>query len=134
MAGWLSGIGRTVIVTWVTFASLAVNAGLAWGLVLGEWGLPRMGIAGAALATAIAQMVAAGMTSAQAIVAATGAAAEFIGLNDAGVLEIGRRADFIVLDANPLDDITNTRRISKVYLRGREVDRARLRAEWASQP
>jgi MATE family multidrug resistance protein len=61
LAGWLSGIGRTVIVTWVTFASLAVNAGLAWGLVLGEWGLPRMGIAGAALATAIAQMVAAGL-------------------------------------------------------------------------
>jgi multidrug resistance protein, MATE family len=59
MAGWLSGIGRPVIVTGVTFASLVVNAVLAWGLVLGEWGLPRMGIAGAALATVSAQMVAA---------------------------------------------------------------------------
>jgi len=58
MAGWLSGIGRTVIVTWVTFTSFAVNAVLAWGLVLGEWGLPRMGIAGAAIATVLAQMVA----------------------------------------------------------------------------
>src|SRR6185369_16203969 len=59
LAGWLSGIGRPVIVTGVTFASLVVNAVLAWGLVLGEWGLPRMGIAGAALATVAAQMVAA---------------------------------------------------------------------------
>jgi len=58
-AGWLSGIGRPVIVTGVTFASLVVNAVLAWGLVLGEWGLPRMGIAGAALATVAAQTVAA---------------------------------------------------------------------------
>lgn len=56
-AGWLSGIGRPVIVTGVTFASLVVNALLAWGLVLGEWGLPRMGIAGAALATVVAQMM-----------------------------------------------------------------------------
>ncbi len=61
LAGWLSGIGRPVIVTGVTFVSFAVNALLAWGLVLGEWGLPRMGIAGAALATVTAQMVAAGL-------------------------------------------------------------------------
>ena len=44
----------------------------------------------------------------------------------------GKNADFLVLDANPLDNIANTRRISRVYLRGREVDRAALRAqlEW----
>lgn len=59
LAGWLSGIGRAVIVTGVTFVSLLVNALLAWGLVLGEWGLPRLGIAGAALATVTAQLVAA---------------------------------------------------------------------------
>lgn len=59
LAGWLSGIGRPVIVTGVTFVSLAVNALLAWGLVLGEWGLPRLGIAGAAIATVAAQFVAA---------------------------------------------------------------------------
>ena len=58
LAGWLSGMGRTVVVTCVTFISLAVNALLAWGLILGEWGLPRMGIGGAALATVCAQMVA----------------------------------------------------------------------------
>lgn len=59
LAGWLSGIGRPSIVTLVIFISFVVNALLAWGLVLGEFGLPRIGIAGAALATVIAQMVAA---------------------------------------------------------------------------
>lgn len=72
----------------------------------------------------MADMVAAGMTPAQVLVAATSAAAEFIGLSDGGVLDAGRRADFVVLDANPLDDITNTRRISSVYLRGTLVDRS----------
>ena len=61
LAGWLAGIGRASAVTWVTFAAFAVNAVLDWGLVLGEWGLPRMGIAGAALGTVLAQAVAAGL-------------------------------------------------------------------------
>ncbi len=59
LAGWLSGIGRTVTVTWVTFISFAVNALLAWALVLGTWGCPRLGITGAALATVLAQLLAA---------------------------------------------------------------------------
>jgi len=63
LAGWLSGIGRPVIVTGVTFLSFVVNAVLAWGLILGEWGLPRMGIDGAALATVASQMTAATLYS-----------------------------------------------------------------------
>lgn len=59
LAGWLSGIGRPALVTAVTFISFAVNAVLAWGLVLGSWGFPRMGISGAALATVVAQALAA---------------------------------------------------------------------------
>jgi imidazolonepropionase-like amidohydrolase len=43
---------------------------------------------------------------------------------DAGTLEPGMSADFLVLDANPLDDIKNTRRIESVFLRGAAVDRA----------
>src|SRR5918996_765330 len=68
-------------------------------------------------------MVSAGMTPMQVIVAATRNSAELLRLPDAGTLQAGKSADFIVLDANPLDDITNTRRISAVVLRGAAVDR-----------
>jgi len=69
-------------------------------------------------------MVLAGMTPMQVIVAATRNSAGFVRMTDAGTLEAGMSADFIVLDANPLDNITNTRRISSVILRGAPVDRA----------
>jgi len=46
-------------------------------------------------------------------------------MTEAGTLEPGMSADFMVLDANPLDDITNTRRISSVILCGAAVDRTR---------
>jgi len=72
-------------------------------------------------------MVEAGMTPADVIVAATSRAAEFLGTTDRGSLVPGKRADFLVLDANPLDDIRNTRRIAKMYLSGVEVDRAALK-------
>jgi imidazolonepropionase-like amidohydrolase len=73
----------------------------------------------------MADMVAAGMTPAQVIMTATRNAAEFLRIRDAGTLEQGKSADFIVLDANPMDDITNTRRIASVYLRGVAVDRSK---------
>ena len=77
-------------------------------------------------------MVAAGMSPQDVIVAATRNSAEFMRLSDLGTVEAGKSADFIVLDANPLDDITNTRLISAVYMRGAAVDREGLRAGWAS--
>jgi imidazolonepropionase-like amidohydrolase len=76
--------------------------------------------------------VAFGMTPSQAIVAATRDAAE-IGHFNTGLVAPGRSADFIVLDANPIDNIANTRRINKVYLRGQEVPRAAMRAKWQGQ-
>ena len=65
------------------------------------------------------------------IVAATRNSADLLGLTDVGTVEAGMSADFVVLEANPLDDITNTRRITAVYLRGAEVDRAGLSARWS---
>jgi imidazolonepropionase-like amidohydrolase len=72
-------------------------------------------------------MVAAGLTPAQVIVAATRNGADLLRLTDVGTVASGKSADFLVLDANPLDDITNTRRISAVYLRGGAVDRGAIR-------
>ena len=73
-----------------------------------------------------------GFTPMEAIVMATRDSAEIAGLNT-GLVASGRSADFIVLDANPLTNFTNSRRINKVYLRGKEVDRAGMRARWQAR-
>jgi imidazolonepropionase-like amidohydrolase len=75
----------------------------------------------------MADMVAAGMTPMQVLTAATSNGAQFLRMTDAGTIAANKSADFIVLDANPLDDITNTRKISAVYLRGAAVDRSAYR-------
>jgi imidazolonepropionase-like amidohydrolase len=78
----------------------------------------------------LARWVQLGLTPAQAIVAATSRPAELMGLGDLGTLAVGKRASFIVLDANPLDDIHNTRRISSVYLDGAKFDHETVAKKW----
>ena len=78
----------------------------------------------------VARWVQFGLTPSQAIVAATSRPAEMMGIRDLGTMAEGKSADFIVLDANPLDDIRNTRRISRVYLRGAMLDRTVLADRW----
>jgi imidazolonepropionase-like amidohydrolase len=69
----------------------------------------------------MALMVEAGLTPAQVITAATKSGAEFLGARDIGTLERGKWADLVVLGANPLDDIKNSRRIDAVYVAGNKV-------------
>jgi imidazolonepropionase-like amidohydrolase len=76
----------------------------------------------------LTDMVKAGMTPADVIVAATKTSAAILKLDHLGGIASGKSADFIVLDGNPLDDIANTRRIDRVYLRGQAIDRGALRA------
>jgi imidazolonepropionase-like amidohydrolase len=66
-------------------------------------------------------MVKAGMTPMQALVAATGTGARVMKIDGAGTLQNGKWADLVVLNANPLTDIKNTRQIDSVYIGGRRV-------------
>jgi imidazolonepropionase-like amidohydrolase len=66
-------------------------------------------------------MVRAGLTPMQAIVAATSGSAGMIGAKDRGTLEVGKRADFLVLGADPLQDIRNTRQLAAVWHGGKEI-------------
>jgi imidazolonepropionase-like amidohydrolase len=66
-------------------------------------------------------MVRAGLTPMQAIVAATKASAAVVGSVDIGTLEVGKRADFLVLAASPLDRISNTRQMLTIWHGGKEV-------------
>ena len=70
------------------------------------------------------ELVASGLTPAQAIRAATSGSAHILGADkDFGTIEVGKQADLVLLDANPLTDIRNTRRIASVIKGGRLVDR-----------
>ena len=73
-------------------------------------------------------MVDAGMSPGDAIIAATSRSAEFLKLKAKGTLRPSADADFIVLDANPLDNIANTRRIARIVMNGTEIDRTALRS------
>jgi imidazolonepropionase-like amidohydrolase len=76
----------------------------------------------------IARWVDLGVSPAEAIVAATSRPAALVGLKDLGTLATGKSASFIVLDANPLDNIRNMRRIAGVYLAGAKLDREAMAA------
>jgi imidazolonepropionase-like amidohydrolase len=71
--------------------------------------------------------VAAGLTPSEALRAATTNAAEFLGVSgQRGVVGIGQAANLVLLDANPQEDIPNSRRIAGVMLRGRWIPRAEI--------
>jgi imidazolonepropionase-like amidohydrolase len=69
----------------------------------------------------LALMVDSGFTPAEAIQSATSTAAQFLNMTDLGSIAAGKQADLLVLDADPLADIKNTRKINSVYVAGQSV-------------
>jgi len=75
----------------------------------------------------LVELVAAGLSPAEALRAATISAAIFSGVQDQfGSIEVGKTADLVMLDANPLLDISNTQRINGLFFNGRFFDRSSL--------
>ena len=99
------------------------RAGVTIGTGTDLWQLPT------AVHLELEELVASGLTTREAIRAATSSAARIIGADDElGTVETGKLADLVILDADPLADIRNTRRISAVVQGGRVVDRAAIRS------
>lgn len=78
----------------------------------------------------VARWVNLGLSPAEAIIGATSRPAELLGLTNVGTLATGKAADLLVLDANPLENIANLKKISAVYLKGAKLDRDALLAKW----
>jgi imidazolonepropionase-like amidohydrolase len=82
---------------------------------------------GSSLHDELQLLVEAGLPPLEALRSATKSPAEFLQTTkDLGTIEEGKFADLVLLDANPLDDIRNTRKIRGVILRGKFLDRATL--------
>ena len=82
---------------------------------------------GASVHRELQLLVKAGLTPMEAIQAATRNAAASMGRSDEGTLEVGKKADLLILDADPLADIRNTEKIYEVIWNGREI-------RWADYP
>ncbi|NLB58763.1 MAG: amidohydrolase family protein [Gammaproteobacteria bacterium] len=120
----LSGdaIGREKAAVDTTLANLraAREGGVAIGFGTDSGAMPQR-LIGFAEHRELELMTEAGFTPEQALAVATRDSARLLGLDDRGTLAVGRRADFIVLEANPLQDIRNTRGIVAVWQAGRQV-------------
>lgn len=95
-------------------------AGIRWGV--GTDSGPPGRVAGYSGHWEMELLVKDGFTPGQVIQAATAYGAEILGAKDIGTLERSKWADFVVLDADPLRDIRNTRKIDAVYIGGRRVE------------
>jgi imidazolonepropionase-like amidohydrolase len=82
---------------------------------------------GSSLHDELQLLVESGLPPMEALQAATSRPAEFLHTTkDSGTVEVGKFADLLLLDANPLENIRNTRKIQAIILRGKLLDRATL--------
>lgn len=98
-------------------------------MVAGSDALTSGVVGGFSLHEELELLVGAGLTNAEALASATRLPAEWLGVDgDRGTVEVGKRADLVLLDANPLVDVANTRKIAGVVLDGRWLSGAKLAA------
>jgi imidazolonepropionase-like amidohydrolase len=95
-------------------AGIVIAMGTDSGANLGQW-------QGYFEHVELEYMIKAGLTPMQALVAATGGAAKVMKLDQLGTVQKGNWADLLVLNANPLTDIKNTRQIHSIYIAGRQL-------------
>jgi imidazolonepropionase-like amidohydrolase len=105
--------------------------GAGAGLLLGSDAPQVFNVPGFSVHHELDFLVAAGLTPFEALQTGTTAVAGFLGINT-GSVEVGRDADLVLLDANPLDDIGNARRIHGVMLRGSWHSRRELEERLAA--
>jgi imidazolonepropionase-like amidohydrolase len=96
------------------------------GVLLGSDAPQTWNVPGFSIHREIATYVAAGLTPFQALVTGTRAVAEHLGTPDTGTIEVGKRADVVLLDANPLQEIGNTSKIAGVMVGGRWLPKSEI--------
>jgi hypothetical protein len=127
--GWAKGPGGDFHKTLLRRRMAAVRALRDAGVPLlagTDVGFPSI-CPGSGLHDELKHLVEAGLTPMEALRAATSDAARYLGRDkELGTVELGKRADFVLLNANPLSDIRNSRRIRAVVLNGQLFDRPEL--------